>query len=422
MTTQSETALTDSTVAPVSAEAPAASDVPAPPPSAALAPRLASLDALRGFNMIWITGFDVVLKALAVALGLPLFKHFLDVQLSHGPWPMPYRDPDYGHWAKGFHAYDMIMPLFLFCAGTSLPFSFAKRLAAGQPKSRIYRHVAIRFAILYILGLVAQGNLLNFSLESLKLYSNTLQAIACGYLIASLLLLNLRLAGQVAVTALLVAAYWALLRFIPVPNDRGGWNPAGLLTPDVNPAIWLDYKLLGRFQDGTYYTWILTSMVFGATVMTGALAGQLLRTSESPARKFLGLASVGAILLSLGLIWSLWAPIVKYIWSSSFVLYSSGISFLLLAAFYLVIDVWGLRRWAVPLVVIGANCILAYMLGEVHLIPFRDISIKLVGGLQHHFQAFKIEPWYFLMRDSLSFALLYLLLHYMYKNKTFLRV
>jgi len=366
-------------------------------------PRLVSLDALRGFTMIWITGFEQVVKALAAASGVSFLKKFSD-QLWHNPWT-----PGLGRLAAGFHCYDMVMPLFLFCAGTSLPFSFAKRLARGEGKRKIYAHLAKRFALLFVLGM-AMDNLFAFDFAHLHFFSDTLQAIACGYLIAALLLLHLRARGQAAAVAGLLLGYWALLTFIPAPGQ-----PHGVLTPDANLAIYLDKILLGRHQDGTYYTWILTSLGFGSTVALGALAGQWLQSSHAPTRKILGLWAAGVALVVAGLVWSLSSPIIKYIWSSSFVLFSGGICLLLLAAFYLVIDAWGLWRWAFVFVVIGANSIVAYMAGR--FINFKAIAANFVGGTEHW-----LGLWYAVLHLALAFALFWLMLYGLYRKKTFVRV
>ena len=169
-----------------------------------------------------------------------------------------------------------------------MPFSFAKRLSQGQTKTRLYLHIVVRVIVLWILGMAVQGRLLRYDLSQLRLYSNTLQAIASGYLIASILLLSLRVRWQVAVTVALLLLYWALLMLVPVPGFG-----AGQLTEEGNLAIYLDKLILGPYQDGTAYTWILSSMTFATTVMLGAFAGQLLRSELGTPRKRLFLLGAG---------------------------------------------------------------------------------------------------------------------------------
>ncbi len=226
-------------------------DLPVERPEAATAGRLMSLDALRGFDMFWIVGGHAIVSGLGKGLSSEWFDRHILPQIQHVPW-------------EGFTAWDLIMPLFLFLVGAAMPFSFAKRLAQGESRGRLFLHVLYRVVILWILGMVAQGRLLEYDLSQLQLYSNTLQAIAAGYLIASVLLLTLRPTWQFVVTAGLLLAYWGLLALAPVP----GYG-AGQLTPEGNMAIYIDKLILGRFQDGTTYTWILSGMTFAATVMMG---------------------------------------------------------------------------------------------------------------------------------------------------------
>jgi predicted acyltransferase len=358
--------------------------------------RLTSIDALRGFDMFWIVGGEWIFQGLVKGCQWDWLTA-LAPQMSHVSW-------------EGFHFMDLIMPLFLFIAGVSMPFSYAKRLAAGGSKRPIYFHIAKRTIVLFILGMVAQGNLLAFDLTKLKLFSNTLQAIATGSLIASVIILTLRVRLQIAATAGLLLTYWALLSWVPVPG-----HGAGVLTPDGNLAIWLDHQILGRFQDRTTYTWVLSSMTFACTVMMGALAGQVLRSRSRPAAKVLWLLAGGVGCIVAGLAWDRWFPIIKHIWSSSFVLYSGGISLVLLGLFYLLIDVWGWRRWAFGLTVIGMNAIAVYMARQLY--DFRVLGDVFVKGLMPH-----VGPWDVLLRAVAGFALGWLVLYWMYRKKSFVKI
>ena len=163
-------------------------DLPVERPLTATEGRLVSLDALRGFDMFWIVGGYAIVSGLGKGLNSEWFDRHVLPQIQHVPW-------------QGFTAWDLIMPLFLFMVGTAMPFSFAKRLAQGQTKGRLFLHVLYRVVILWVLGMIAQGRLLEYDLSQLRLYSNTLQAIAAGYLIASILLLTLRPGWQFVVTA-----------------------------------------------------------------------------------------------------------------------------------------------------------------------------------------------------------------------------
>ncbi|MEN6335081.1 MAG: DUF5009 domain-containing protein [Phycisphaerales bacterium] len=372
-------------------------DLPVERPANATEGRLISLDALRGFDMFWITGGWAIVSGLGKGLNSEWFNSHVLPQIEHVPW-------------RGFTAWDLIMPLFLFMVGTAMPFSFGKRLARGESKSRLFAHVLYRVVILWILGMIAQGNLLEYDLTKLHPYSNTLQAIAAGYLIASILLLTLRPRWQFVVTAALLLAYWGLLALVPVPG-----HGAGQLTPEGNLAIYIDKLILGRFQDGTNYTWILSSMTFAASVMMGAFAGQLLRSGGTQWQKVVTLLCSGLACVLIGWAWGFVFPIIKHIWTSSMVLFAGGWSLLLLCLFYLVIDVLRLRFWATFFVVIGTNAIAAYM--ATHVFDFRHISDIFIHGL-----AKWTGPWHEFVQALGAFAVLWLILLLLYRKKVFIKI
>lgn len=372
--------------------------------------RVMSIDALRGFDMFWISGGrEVFVTVLALCdywlvqlgMAIPPLPDWLKSQMAHRDW-------------EGFSAWDLIMPLFLFIVGTAMPFSFAKRLEAGQSKRAIYGKVVVRCLILWILGMAVQGNLLQYKWSELRLYSNTLQAIAAGYLIASVVMLNLRPLGQLLVTIGLLVGYCLILTFVPAPG-----LPAGTLEPKANLALHIDKVILGEhFRDGTTYAWILASMAFGATVLLGVMSGHILASAQSPARKFLWLVLAGLACLGEGWAWGLWFPIIKHLFTSSMVLWACGWSFLLLALFYLVIDVWGLRRWSIFFVVIGMNAIAVYVATHVFRDAFRQVSSALVGNLVPYLP----KPSGAALSALTTFAVVWLILYYMYRKRTFIRV
>ncbi|MCL5670110.1 MAG: DUF5009 domain-containing protein [Acidobacteria bacterium] len=358
--------------------------------------RVVSVDALRGFDMFWIAGgAPFVMEFFRLFLN-PL-PPWLAGQFEHTPW-------------IGFDFWDIIMPLFLFIVGVAMPFSIGKRLGRGDSRRSIYRKVIYRVLVLWVLGMVAQGHLLLFTLGNFQVYSNTLQSIAAGYLIASIALVELPERWQAGLAAALLVVYWALMRFVPVP----GYG-AGVITPNGNLAIWIDKALLGRFQDGTDYTWILSSLGFGATTLMGVLAGRLLRGPKPKERKAALLAASGVACLFAGWLWSFEFPIVKHIWTSSMVLWSGGWCLLLLALFYWVIDVRGYRRWAFFFIVIGMNAIVAYIAPDI--IPFKTISHTLFAGLATHLGMFGN-----LLLAAGAVGILWFGLYYMFRKKTFVRI
>ncbi|MDD5305665.1 MAG: DUF5009 domain-containing protein, partial [Elusimicrobia bacterium] len=310
------------------------------------AERILSVDALRGFDMFWIVGGVGVVHSLIEVFWNPL-PPWLEYQFHHVDW-------------QGFSAWDLIMPLFLFVVGVSMPFSFAKRLEQGENKRLIYRHVVRRVIILWVLGMIAQGNLLQYDFSKLHFYSNTLQSIASGYLVGSIALIELGRRGRIVLTGVLLLGYWALMALVPVPG-----HGSGVLEPQANLALYIDQTLMGRFRADNTYSWILSSMTFAATVLLGIMGGELLRSKLPPYRKVAWLTAAGAAGLGLGQVWGVEFPIIKHLWTSSMVLYAAGWSFLMLALFYLVIDVWGFRKWTLFFIVIGMNAIAVYMAVEV---------------------------------------------------------
>lgn len=358
--------------------------------------RIMSIDALRGFDMFWIIGGGAIFGSLHAIFDHPTTA-FIKTQLSHVKW-------------EGFRFEDLIMPLFLFIVGVVMPFSFNKRLAGGVSKKRLYLHIIIRVVVLFVLGMIAQGRLLSYDLSKLRIYSNTLQAIAAGYLIAAIIILNLRLVWQIVTTAALLLLFWGLMMLVPVPG-----HGAGMLEPKVNLAIYLDEVIMGPFRDGTTYSWILSSMTFGCTVMLGVFAGHVLRLQKADREKVLWLVGMGVGSLSLGWIWGICFPVIKHVWTSSFVLFSGGICLLLLAFFYLVIDVWGLKKWAFGFVIIGMNAIAVYMATRVF--NFRHIGDIFVGGLDKW-----CGQWNGFIHSVAGFAVVWLILWWMYRKKSFIKI
>lgn len=360
--------------------------------------RLASIDVLRGFDMFFLVGAGDVLRNLFRALGYTSNDAVL-YQLEH-------------HWL-GFTAWDIIMPLFLFTAGLSMPFSFSKFLNRKHDKGRLYLKILKRFFLLFLLGWICQGNLLDLNINTFHVYCNTLHAIAFGYLITALVVLNLhKFKQQLAVAVSLVLAYWACLTFIPVPGVG-----SGVFAEDNNLAMYIDRMLLGNFIDGTFYTWTLSSLGFGATVLSGYFAGHLLKSNSGKLQKLRMLSITGVALIAGGLLWTLQMPMIKPIWSPSMILLSSGICYLLLALSFLLTDYLQLKgRWVTGLRIFGLNSITAYVIYEVIWNFKMDVEWIL-----HGFEQF--TGAFFPMLVSVGgFIVLFMILKFMYKHKIFLKI
>ena len=367
------------------------------PPAAqpAKAVRLDSLDALRGFDMFWIIGGGAMVEGLAKAVDWPVLNAIVP-QLEHVRW-------------EGLHFWDVIWPLFMFIVGVSIAFSTARRKAAGASRRSLYLHALRRAAVLFILGMMAQGNLFLWDPSKLWPCYSVLHGIAAGYLIALAVAMEFRPRAQLLIAAAFLLSYWALLMLVPVPGVG-----AGVLTPTGNMATWIDQLILGRFHHGEN-TWFVSYLGFAASVLLGVAAGHVLLSARSTAAKLRILAAAGAGCLAVGFLWSLALPIIKLLWTSSFVLVSGGFSFLALALFYWLIDVRGWRGWAFPFRVIGMNPLVAYMV--MMLLNLRAIGNIFVGSLLP-----RVVPWDALLSASASFLFLWLFLYWMYRTRSFVKL
>ncbi len=357
--------------------------------------RLLSLDALRGFDMFWIIGGASIFRGLS-KVWRGRFTMELNQQLEHVAW-------------GGLHFFDVIWTLFMFMVGVSLAFSIAKRKQLNESRRLIYFHALKRAVILFILGMAAQGNLLDFNLSTLHPFYSVLHGIGAGYLIATLVIMKFKVKGQAIVTAAFLLIYWILLLAIPVPGVG-----RGVLTPTGNAAAYVDSVVMGRFHFGEN-TWFLSYLGFASSVLIGVLAGELLLSARSTKVKCLALYGYGAGLVVLGLIWSIWLPIIKLLWTSSFVLVAGGLSCLMMATFYLMIDVLGYRRWAFPFTIIGVNALAVYMATE--LFDFRHIGNIFVGQLLA-----RVAPWDEVLAQTAAFAIVWLILYWMYRTRSFVKL
>ncbi len=358
--------------------------------------RVLSIDALRGFDMFWIIGGGTLVVRLFEWLKLP-FSNTVIRQMEHSAW-------------NGFTFEDLIFPLFLFIVGLSIPFALGKRITLGDSRGSIYRHILRRFAMLFILGLIYNG-LLNLDFGHMR-YAGVLQRIALCYLAASLIFVHTGVRGQAIWAGAILLFYWAAMTLIPVPGTG-----AGVLTPEGNLASWIDRQMLpGRFCCFDYgdNEGILSTIPAISTALLGILASHWLRSTRSQRAKILGLLIGGAASLALSLLWNLAFPINKLLWSSSYVLFAGGWSLLLLALFYVIIDVWGIRGWSFFFVVIGLNAITIYVVSG--LVNFNDLVNPFIRGVAAHLGDFR--PVFVV---TAALAAKWLFLWFLYKQKIFLR-
>jgi predicted acyltransferase len=360
--------------------------------------RLLSLDTLRGFDMFWIIGGDAFFQALAAITGWGWARQWA-LQLDHAPW-------------AGFHFYDLIFPLFMFISGVALPYSLLAKAEAGAPRSRIYGRLIRRALLLVFLGFVYNG-LLRLDLAGQR-WPSVLGQIGLAYLFAAVIMLNVRsLRGRLVALAAILSGVAVLQLFVPVPGVG-----AGVLTPAGTINGYLDRLLLpGRLYDGIFDPEGILCIVSAISVtLMGGLAGTVLRSGKLKSlRKTLVLLACGTGLVGAGFLLKGVYPIIKKAWTATFDIYAAGWSFLLLALFYLVIDVARLRGWTFAFRVIGLNSITIYL--GVRLVDFRQTGEFLFGGLGRLAGASGE-----LVIVAGTIGLEWLALYFLYKKKVFLRV
>ena len=374
----------------------------------AAAPRVASVDALRGFSMFAILGTDVLAKALEEMLAhagwfLPALGAVIGTQFTHAEW-------------HGVNFYDLVFPLFIFVTGAAIVFALPK-LVEQEGKWAAHKRVLWRSVVLFALGVICYGGVANGWSEIR--FGGVLQRIALCYLFASLLFLNLSLRGMVASFAALMIGYWALMTFMPVPGIG-----TGSLARGANLANWIDaHYLPGRKWEGSWDPeGILTTLPAIGTCLLGVFAGLLLKNPKLEARqKSLWLIYAGIALLAAGLLWSLQFPINKYLWTSSFVLAGGGFAAILLGAFHEIIDVRGYRAWASAFMWVGASAIVLYMFNV--MFGFHVIAQRLVGGDVEQLADRLVAPGAGRFLVTLVALLIALAAaRFLYRRKIFLRV
>lgn len=386
--------------------------------------RLLSLDALRGFDMFWIVSGEGIFHGLASAVKskygltqdtvswqitttdqLNVIERFvvgISNQLHHTVW-------------NGFTFYDLIFPLFIFIAGVSMPFSFSKQLNnLPDAKKQIYRSLIKRTLLLLLLGMIVNG-LLEWKGYEQTRFASVLGRIGLSCFFAALIYLNSSLRWRIVWFAGLLISYWLMMVLIPVP----GFGP-GVLTAEGNAAAWVDQLFLpGRMHRPTYDPeGILSTIPAIGTALLGIFTGEFLRLQQfSQQKKALYMLLSGVLLAFVGWLWNFLFPINKDMWTSPFVLFTGGLSLLLLAFFYFIIDVKGWKNWSMPFVWLGCNSILIYMAAH-GVVNFMSTSEFVFGGFVQHVDTRWHEALLWTGVALIQFAALY----FLYKRKLFLKL
>jgi predicted acyltransferase len=359
--------------------------------------RLLSLDALRGFDMFWITGGGYLVTVLAKYSGAGWLQTVAD-QMEHVPW-------------AGFHFEDLIFPLFMFISGVAIPFALVSKLEKKVPKNVLAMKAFRRAITLVLLGWIYNGVFSN-GFENPR-FASVLGQIGMAYFFASMIVIYTKsFVQRLYWLGGILVAIGIIQLLIPVPGIG-----AGVLTPEGCINGYIDRALLpGRLYGGPFDPEGLLCIVSAITVtLMGSVAGHYLRdkkTNDQQKLKTLSITGVAAIIVALVL--STFYPIIKACWTGSFNLLTSGIGFLAIALFYWIIDVKGWKKWSFFFRVIGMNSIFIYLLYD--LASPGHISNYLFG-------------WTVLWGDFGQILniiggimLVWSLMYYMYKKGIFLRV
>jgi len=358
-----------------------------------------------------------------------------------GSWNAVYWPLDHAAW-NGWTPTDLVFPFFLFIVGVAMTFSFASRVERGDSRRKLAWHVVRRSATIFAIGLFLNG-FPRFHFHTIRI-PGVLQRIAVCYLCAGLLYLASRrretlpdgkirvranLAAIGAVAVVLLVGYWAALKFVPVPGFG-----VGRLDPEGNLGAYIDRAVMGGHLWSQSKTWdpegILSTFPAVATVLVGIFIGEWLRSDRTGARKAIGMAIAGAVLLIAGRALHPFFPINKKLWTSTFVLFTGGFAMLLLSLFYWLVDLRRWRGWTAPLLAFGTNAIFAFVLAD--LIAILSIVIHVSDGgervsLYGWFYEKLFTPYFSAYHASLAFAIFFVLLNLalvwpLYRKRIFIRI
>jgi len=430
--------------------------------------RLMSLDALRGFDMFWIIGADSLVYALGrIADGLHgkstesgslLYRlvSTLTEQLEHAAW-------------EGFHFYDLIFPLFVFMMGAAIVFSLTKLIEREGPAGAMKR-VIRRGVLLFLIGIFYSGGFTN-PWPDMRLMG-VLNRIALAYLFGGLLFCWFKPRSLVAICAGLLLGYWALMTFVPIRDiqltrdniarvaaDAGDADTARYFERDSpNPSTvkdcpaWaateklfyattnrvtakfgkgynvcdhFDFQFLPGKKYDTFFDpeGFLSTIPAVATCLLGIFTGLWLRNSSVPDMRKVGwLIGAGIAAVIVGWLWNFQFPVVKKIWTSSYVLVAGGYSAIFMGVFYLVVDVWKKQWWCQPFVWMGMNSITIYLASNI-IGGFRRLAGRLAGGDIKNFFEVHIAPGFGdLMISVMGLLLAFWFVRFLYQRKIFLRL
>ncbi len=367
--------------------------------------RIVSVDVLRGFDMFWIVGGSAFFAAFFNLTGGKLGEIIVP-QFEHAHW-------------EGFHFYDLIFPLFAFIVGMSVVFSLGK-LVKREGKKAAYKRIFRRFIILYLLGIIYYGGV-NHGIQNIRLLG-VLQRLAFVYLFSGILYINIRTRGLIITFLGILIIYWAFLSFVPVPDIGKVSFARGINWPNWFDKHYLPFRKWNGDWDPEG---ILSTFPAIATGLLGVFTSILLLNKKvSDMKKVWYFIGGGAVLVVLGYLWGLQFPVIKRLWTSSYVLVAGGYSAMLMGLFYYIVDVRKWQKWALPFIWIGMNPITIYM--TVNIVDLWAFANRFVG-LQKARVSFNPELpldqriGIFILASVFLFFVFYIV-RFMFKRKIFIRI
>lgn len=369
--------------------------------------RLVSLDAFRGITI-----------AAMILVNNP------------GTWNAVYKPLQHAHW-NGWTPTDLIFPFFLFIVGVAIVFAFSKRLTLGQTKKDLYLKIVRRTLILFGLGLFLNGFPF-FNLSTIRI-PGVLQRIAITYFFASIIYLNFDIKVIYCITFGILAVYWIIMKTIPVPGYGAGvLEPVGNLCWYIDSHIFRGHTWAGAPAPGFDPEGLLSTLPAISSVLFGILTGNYIKRKINEYEKVSSLFVWGFFAVIGGYIVSIWFPINKNLWTSSYVLLTTGMALIFLATCYWLIDIKGYKKWSVPFLIYGSNAITVYTLsGIIARMLIFLFKVKLSDGEVITLKAYLFRTlfasWLPPHQASLAYAIVYdlILLGFMtilYKKKIFIKV
>ena len=381
-------------------------------PAPAHVQRLLSLDMLRGITIAFM------------------------IMVNNNGGPGSWGFMNHAKW-NGLTPTDLVFPTFVFVVGASIAYAFEARLARGFTRSQLTRHILQRAAILFLLGIVVNGFPF-FELARLRIYG-VLQRIAVCYLLVGLFYLwDKRISTKVAALAVALVGYWILLRWVPVPGAGMPGREIPFMDQSLNLVSWIDRHLMPHhlYLEAPSYNLrdpegLLSTLPALGTTLLGLLTGLWLHARKPLAAKTLGLAAGTLACLATGYLWSVWFPLNKNMWTSSYVLVAAGWSLALFTLVFWAADVRSWRkRWTWPWLVLGSNAIVAYMISElvpsvlynIHFTANGRQTNALTWFFKHIFAHIPNPGWAAFAYSVSMLAFFFIPMWVLYRKRIFIKV